>query len=632
MPRTIVISLACAVVLGCAVAFVLVLVLGDGGSDSAGTPAGRQSAVRLALLERAGGPDGSRPVTLNRWRYRADPADRGLRAGWADGSFGGRIVRVPHAPNAGAHSGVAGRRAHEGSVGWYARQIDAPVDGSYALSFQSAHYRARVYVDGRLLRTHTGAYEPFSARPRLRAGRHMVAVRVDWRDPKRQAEEDWQRAWFNYGGLHRPVTLARLGPSRLGALRVRTRLTAGGRARLDISLRVRNAGAARVLRPTGSLSQKGARQPLRFEAVRVARNRSQTVRASVVVDDPALWSPGRPDRYELQIDVPGEASLTRSIGLREVTWDADGLKLNGDPLILRGASLPADARGHGDAMTPADERRLIAGLRSIGANATRSQLPLAQSMLDRLDAAGILVWQEIGPWEPAGRWRATTPAAIATARDRALRTAERDQPHPSILAWTLTNEAPGQGRPGQKEYVAATARRLHAMDPGRPVAADLWGSRLPRADGQLFSELDAIGVTDYIGWYTHAGETPQRQAAAASQRIARLRALFPDKPLVVTELGAAGSPRSPADAFGGLRFQGRLLSRRLRALRDEPGLSGTLIWSLRDYALRPDFVGGSVARRMPELRLTPGLNEKGLYDFAGRPKPALRSVQSALAE
>nr|MBA3746509.1 hypothetical protein [Solirubrobacterales bacterium] len=62
------------------------------------------------------------------------------------------------------------------------------------------------------------------------------------------------------------------------------------------------------------------------------------------------------------------------------------------------------------------------------------------------------------------------------------------------------------------------------------------------------------------------------------------------------------------------------------------GVSGVLVWTLRDYALRPDFVGGSIARRRPELTLAPGLNEKGLYDFDDRPKPALRAVRRAFRD
>jgi hypothetical protein len=99
----------------------------------------------------------------------------------------------------------------------------------------------------------------------------------------------------------------------------------------------------------------------------------------------------------------------------------------------------------------------------------------------------------------------------------------------------------------------------------------------------------------------------------------------------MTELGAAGSDRSAPSAFGGRRFQADLLARRIRALRDDPKLSGAIVWSLRDYALRPDFRGGSVLERRPGLKLRPGLNEKGLYDYAGRPKPALAAVRGAFA-
>ena len=34
----------------------------------------------------------------------------------------------------------------------------------------------------------------------------------------------------------------------------------------------------------------------------------------------------------------------------------------------------------------------------------------------------------------------------------------------------------------------------------------------------------------------------------------------------------------------------------------------------------------------PGLTLTPGLNEKGLYDFAGKAKPALAAVREAFGD
>jgi beta-glucuronidase len=627
LPVVLLLAVACAAV--------LVIALRDEPSPRSGGAAPPAPGGAEATLLRIGdGPAGSGVVTLGRWRYRGDPTDRGLARGWARGHFGGRAVRVPYSPNATAFRGAAGRRAYDGSVGWFARRFDAPAAGLYAIRFESVHHRATVFVDGVAVRRHTGAYEPFTARVRLDRGPHAIVVRVDWRGPRRQADSGWARAWFNYGGLNRPVTLMRLGPSGLGALTVRTRLRDGRRrALVDIGVRVRNRDDPRTVRLRGAISRGGRTvATLRFRPARVAARTSRAVRASVTVDAPAWWSPSSPALYDLRVDVPGEASLRRRIGLREITWEGANLRLNGRRLTLRGVGLPPDARGRGDAFHAADEARIVAGLRAAGANATRSQLPLSASMLARLDAAGILVWQEVGPWEPGGRWRFVTPARIAAARDRALGTAEAGQANPSILTWTLTNEAAGNGRPALQEYVRRTAPALRSLDPTRPVAADLWGRILPNSGGGMFDALDVLGVTDYIGWYEGLSLDDAGQAAKARARLARLRTLFPGKPVVVTELGAAGTARVPRRAFGGLRFQADVLARRLRALRAEPGLDGVMIWNLRDYALRPDFRGGSVLDLRPGLKLTPGLNEKGLYDFSGRRKPALRAVRRVFRE
>jgi hypothetical protein len=154
---------------------------------------------------------------------------------------------------------------------------------------------------------------------------------------------------------------------------------------------------------------------------------------------------------------------------------------------------------------------------------------------------------------------------------------------------------------------------------------------LPNRPG-VFAAVDAIGVTDYVGWYEGLDLDPAGQAAMTRERIAKLRGLYPGKPLVITELGAAGSPRTADAAFGGTGYQADLLGRRLRELRDEPDLSGTIVWNLRDYALRPDFRGGSVLDLRPGLKLTPGLNEKGLYDFTGKAKPALAAVRAVFGD
>ena len=61
------------------------------------------------------------------------------------------------------------------------------------------------------------------------------------------------------------------------------------------------------------------------------------------------------------------------------------------------------------------------------------------------------------------------------------------------------------------------------------------------------------------------------------------------------------------------------------------GLDGVLVWNLRDFALRPDFRGGSIEDAYPGRQPTPGVNAKGLLTLDGEPKPALEAVREGLA-
>src|SRR5919197_6706772 len=128
------------------------------------------------------------------------------RRALTDWSVGGRRVRAPFAVDARRLE----MRAFDGSAARFSTAFELPAAGTYAIRFESVNHAATVWLDGRRLGRHSGAYLPFEVRAHLGAGPHRLVVRADWRHPLRMRAEGWHRTWFNFGGLAREVTIRRL--------------------------------------------------------------------------------------------------------------------------------------------------------------------------------------------------------------------------------------------------------------------------------------------------------------------------------------------------------------------------------------------------------------------------------------
>jgi hypothetical protein len=616
-----------------AVAAALMLAMLVGGTAVVlGAIGSRPQGESLAPPEADGGPDG-RLAIAGPWVLALDPGDGGALAGWAAGHFPGSIVTIPKVANADKVTGAAGVAAFRGGVAWYRTVLTAPRTGSYALRFESVHHIAEVWLDGRLLGTHTGAYLPFEFTLRLREGvPHRLVVRADYRCPTCQKRAGWHRTWFNYGGINREVTLRPLDRAELEAPSARTRLS-HGEAVVDVGVTVHNrADVARTLQVRGTLRRRGSGPRFGFPPVRVGAGATRRVTTRIVVRNPALWAPGSPSLYALHLGVPGEGAWDDEVGLREVRRVGGKILLNGRRLRLHGASINEDAEGDGDALTAADMDRIVDDLKAVGANATRAQHALSAPLLERLDRAGIMVWLGVGPVDAPGAWTSSTPALAHAARERVRTSVRQAQLHPSVIAWNLANEIAGNGHDAsQVAYISDMARELHRRDPGRLVAVDLWGAHPPAVPGRIYRDVDAVALTNYIGWYEGADESRAHITSRLHDTAAGFAKTFKGKVLLVSEFGAEANPQNAEDLPGGYAYQSWLLRRHIATYRSLPQLSGMLVWNLRDFAVAPSFAGGSIKSVVPDIHITRGLNTKGLFDYAGRPKPAAVAVRHAFA-
>src|SRR5215210_2226252 len=115
------------------------------------------------------------------WLLRVDRADRGLGRHWERrrSSAGWAPITVPNAWN-------ANDRSPSGFIGgpaWYRKDFRLPSRATgvrWLVRFDAVNYRARVWLNGRPIGRHAGAFIPFELPlTALRRGVNRLVVRVD---------------------------------------------------------------------------------------------------------------------------------------------------------------------------------------------------------------------------------------------------------------------------------------------------------------------------------------------------------------------------------------------------------------------------------------------------------------------
>ncbi|HWH44032.1 MAG TPA: glycoside hydrolase family 2 TIM barrel-domain containing protein [Thermoleophilaceae bacterium] len=567
----------------------------------------------------ADGPDG-RHLLASGWETRADTRDRGLRERWyrpgRDRGF--RSVRVPHAFNAGDRSS----RGFRSRVQWYRARFDLPRDPdavAWRLRFESVNREATVWLNGRRLGRHEGAHLPFELSARsLRPRDNELVVRVDGRESRTDLPPSTRpRGWWNWGGILREVYLRRVAALDLSDLQVTARR--GDPARISWSARVRNwSGSPVAATVEARLIDPAGRETLlpQVSAGTLGSGRSGALAGEATVASPREWSPDDPALYTLELRLAGGQTVTTRFGIRE--WGLDGsgrATLNGRPLSLRGASFHEETNARGGALGPRERGQIVDELVALGADLARAHYPPHPALLEEFDRRGIVFWEQIPVWrlrDPHFRPVRLRREALSRLREAI----ERDRNHASIMTWSLANETLRAGF-WERRYIRAARAVAKMLDPSRLVAADVSLRPLDQVPAH-YSELDAIGLNEYLGWYGgHSSELPGD--------LAEIRRRFPQTALFVTEFGAEANRTGPASRKGTFAFQRDFLAEHLRLIDSAPEVSGAAVWALRDFMVRPGWRGGNP-------RPNPPWNHKGVFDRFGRPKASFDAVREAFTQ
>ncbi len=364
----------------------------------------------------------------------------------------------------------------------YLKTFDAPADWSdktVQLEFQGAYRHAMVFVNDEFAGNRADGYARFfvDIKPFLHFG-GANELRVEVRSGQ-------DSRWYSGCGLHRPVVLHVDDPVHIvpDGVRVTTLDVEPDQAVVEVATRVANRGlvsttatlTTRVTDPTGR-TVEGDQTP-----VTLGPGETALVRHRLYLPDPQRWSIDDPQLYAAVSTLAGPSTTTGSDSRSEVgttfgvrTIQADprhGLRINGEPVLLRGACLHHDNGPLGAAAIDRAEERRVELLKAAGFNAIRaSHNPLSIAMLEACDRLGMLVMDEAFDCWTRGKtthdyaldfpqwWAADLESMVA-----------KDYNHPSVIMYSLGNEIVETGTPHGARLARRMAEHVRSLDPTRLV-------------------------------------------------------------------------------------------------------------------------------------------------------------------
>ena len=440
--------------------------------------------------------------------------------------------------------------------GWHATVPDGSPSGNGQtfLRFEGVMSAFYVWVNGLRVGYSQGSMEPseFNVTPYIKKGENQIAIEVyKYSDGSYLEDQDFWR----FGGIHRDVLLYHTPDVRIrdvaarasmdGVLQINPQFSVyngetGDGYRLVATLfdGTRSVGSDSVAADEVlDLSHKAARMNEWYPQ----RGHRKFARMEMKVENPRLWSVEHPNLYTLRLQLQianGKTieSVTQKVGFRTIAIRDGQLLINGQSIKIRGINRHEHDPYTARVMT---EERMLQDLQLMKAaniNAVRlAHYPNCPRWYELCDSMGMYIMDEADCETHGLRGTlASTPDWGDAFLDRAIRMAERDKNHPSIIFWSLGNES-GYG-PNQ----AAMSAWLHEFDPTRPVHYEgAQGSPDP-STVDVISRFYPRVMQEYLNPGIPEGSDQERAENARWERLLEIAQREGDH---CTWVGSDGGPR-----------------------------------------------------------------------------------------
>lgn len=414
--------------------------------------------------------------------------------GWLYGKQGEdkHPVSLPHdaqiADRRGADSpGGSGHGFFFGGIYEYEKVFDVPEawkGQAVLLEFEGIYKNSQVYINGRAAGGRPYGYSGFTvaAGDFLKYGQeNTIRVVAD-------NSQLPNSRWYTGGGIYRPVWLW-LGAAahiEFEGVRVTTMSCEPARVRVETKISGDENHAAGAAVRTVTTAEEGrtdaangarAAFDICVEIFKDGRLAASGSGADVTLDiaEAKLWSDMTPELYQCRVTLRHNGTVvdevTENFGIRVVTWNREGLFVNGRQTLLRGGCIHHDHGILGAATYAKSEERRVRILKQEGFNAIRSSHnPTSKALLDACDKYGMYVMDEtFDMWymhknkfdyatDFEDWWREDTCAMV-----------RRDYNHPSVILYSICNEVSEPGEARGIDVGKAMVALVHELDHTRPV-------------------------------------------------------------------------------------------------------------------------------------------------------------------
>lgn len=255
--------------------------------------------------------------------------------------------------------------------------------------------KSDVYVNGQRAGGHPYGYSSFfvDITPYIKAGENTVVVKVDNSMQK-------NCRWYSGSGIYRNVWLLETDKVHIANYGVRI-ITPDLRTAVVKTAVVNESGSDRNFEIKTVIDGQVKVSPCLLKA-----GESKEVEQKFDIAGAKPWSPDSPELYTATVGLEENGrqidELTQRFGFRTIEWSAeDGLKLNGEAILLNGGCAHHDNGIAGAAAYDRAERHRVEQLKEAGFNAVRTSHNIpSETFLDACDEIGLLVIDE-----PFDGWR-----------------------------------------------------------------------------------------------------------------------------------------------------------------------------------------------------------------------------------